>query len=354
VIRTTAILGGAALLLLGAWAAGRSSRGGEPRPPAHREHPACAHPPPEARPAPAPEEKARAADDLETLRSELRRAASDRVVQLNRLQDFLTVSLAEGKLSAAQILEMFRTETDAATLDVLQGAISANPEAADAPGVVDAFVRFAQADADPARRQAAIAFLGSAWDRDGRVREALLGLARDERDPSLRMSALGTLQAYSIKNQEHAGTVNAELLALVRREQDGDVRAQAIGAVEVRSAGPETVRTLAAHLSDPSPAARLASADKLGDAPPASRTDAVAALDRALEREAESGVKALLLFSLVRAGRASAADALRRAAARDPELRADAEDWLAVLGRGHSDWAELSREKASLEAARSR
>lgn len=340
-----AVLAAVALFLLG-FAAARA-RGPEEAParPARRsEAPRPREEAPSQPPAPVPAAPAPTA--------ELPAALPGRAPQLNDLQNYLASNLAEGKITADQVVAMFRTETDASTLDLLQGVLSANPEAADRPGVVDAFLALARDDASSARRQAAIAFLGSAWDKDGRVRDALFGLARSEGDVAIRMTALGTLPSYSVKNHEQAGAVNAALLEIARTDGNADLRAQAISSVALRGTKEETLRQVAFFLDDPSPSARLASADRLGDAPPEARLAAIEALDRSLARESEPGVKALMLASLVRAGRGGALGALERVIGRDAALRADAQDYLAILRRGVADWDDIAREKADLEGAR--
>lgn len=348
-----------AAILFGAFLAGRASgRSDEPAPvPPVRKAPAahaeCAHPPAEPPKTISPEERSTAAGELKKLQADLRQVASDRTAQLNSLQNFLGAGLAEGKITSDQILEMFRTETDPATLDLLQGVLAANPEAADRPGVLEAFLRFATGDPDFARRQCAIAFLGSAWDKDGRVRDALLEMAGGQGDLALRLTAIGTLPAYAVKNRAQVEAVNAGLLVLARKDGNADVRAQALGAVEIRSANEAAVRQIAESLLDPAPAPRLAAAERLGETPPELRRAVLPSIESALARETQEGVKHLLLASLVRAGRADAADALRRAAARDPDLRPHAEDYLAALQKGHSDWSEIERIKADLEVARS-
>ncbi len=338
-----AVLAAAALFLLG-FAAARA-RGPEeaPRPARRAEAPR----PQEAAPPPAPVPAASAPPSADPAA-----AVPSRAPQLNDLQNYLAANLAEGKITSDQVVAMFRTETDASTLDLLQGVLSANPEAADRPGVLDAFLALARDDANSARRQAAIAFLGSAWDKDGRVRDALFGLARSEGDVATRMTALGTLPSYAVKNHEQAAAVNAALLEIARTDGNPDLRAQAISSVGVRGATEETLLQVAHFLDDPSPSARLASADRLGDAPPESRRAVIEALDRSLAREAEPGVKALMLASLVRAGRAGALGALERVIGRDAALRADAQDYVAILRRGVADWDDIAREKADLEGAR--
>jgi hypothetical protein len=345
----------AAALALGGYLAGRAGGPETPAPPTSaKPHARCAHPPPELRAEPAAEEKARAADRLQELQAEFRRVAAERPAQLNALQNFLAANLAEGKIGAAQVLEMFRSETDAAALDVLQGVLAANPEAADRPGILDAFLAIAREDGDPDRRRAAVAYLGAAWDRDGRAGDALLALAGPGGHEALRRAALGTLPAYAAKHPERAEALNAGLLDLARREPDGELRAQALGAVGVHAAPERVFRELAPFLADAAPGARFAAAEKLGDAPPAFRPAALEALDRALAREPEPGTRQILLLSLVKAGRGEAAGLLRRAASNDPGLRADAEEYLSVLARGYVDWSDILREKSLLEAARPR
>ncbi len=355
VFRGTAAALGAAVLLGAAYLAGRAGAGEEPAPPRKHDHAAaCVHPPADPAPVVAPGEKEKAAVQLRDLQADLRKVASNRTAQLNDLQNFLSNNLAEGKISALQVLDMFRTETDAATLDLLQGVLAANPEAADQPGVLDAFLTFAASDPDPARRLTALAFLGSAWDKDGRVREALFAAARPGGDLETRLTALGTFQAYAAKNRGQAESVNSGLLDLAKADPNADIRAQALGAVEIRSAGEAIVLRVSEFLLDPGPAARLAAAERLGDAPPETQRAVVQAVDAALARETEEGVKHLLLVTLVKAGRAGAADLIRRAGDRDPSLRQDASEYLAALQKGYSDWADLERVKADLEGARAR
>jgi HEAT repeat protein len=74
-------------------------------------------------------------------------------------------------------------------------------------------------------------------------------------------------------------------------------------------------------LGDPQPAVRLAAAEKLGDAAPEGRLEAMGDLERALALEPEAGVRHLLLWSLVKAGRTEATEPLRRLADRDPSLK---------------------------------
>ena len=340
-----AVLAAAALFLLG-FAAARA-RGPEEPPPRPARRPETPRPREEA-PAqpPAPVPAAPASPGEQAV------APPGRAPQLNDLQNYLAANLAEGKITADQVVAMFRTETDASTLDLLQGVLTANPEAADRPGVLDAFLALARDDASAARRQAAIAFLGSAWDKDGRVRDALFGLARSGSDASIRMSALGTLPSYAVKNHEQAAAVNTALLEIARTDADADLRAQAISSVGLRGAKEETLRQVAFSRDAPAPAAGRASADRRGDAPPEARLAAIEALDRSLARETEPGVKALMLASLVRAGRGGALGALERVIGRDAALRADAQDYAAILRRGVADWSDIAREKADLEEAR--
>lgn len=299
----------------------------------------------------APPRPAAAAIPFSEVERELRRRAAD-TARLNELQDYLASGLAEGRISASQIVELFRAEADPAVLDLLQGVLALNPEAADEPGILDAFLRFASADASRDRRQAALAFLSSAWDKDGRVRHALFEVGRRDPDEGLRLAALSALQGYAAKNGEHAGAVNAGLLALAQGESQGEVRAQALSALTMSAAGEESLRQLASYAGDPTPAVRLAAAERLAEAPSPHQGVAARALEEALARETESGAKPFLLGALVRAG--APAEAIRRAGAKDPELWADAEEYVTILSRGTLDWEAIAAEKARLEAARAK
>jgi hypothetical protein len=346
-------------LILGAYGAGRAGREAPSAPHRHRAH-SCGEgkpaevevPPPVFKPEVREEDRAQAAVRLRDLQAELRKAVENRPAALNDLQNFLLSALAEGRLSASQVLEMFRTEQDGATLDVLQGTVAAVPEAADAPGVRDAFERIARSDGVPERRQAAIAFLGGASDGDGRIRRTLLSLAESDGDLSVRLTALGALGGYSQRNEGQAAAVNAGLLEIARPATAGDdVRTQALSSVEVRRADGETLRRLSELLSDPSSAVRLASAERLGDVPPSLRDATVSALEGALSREPNGAIKSHLLASLVKAGRGESLPALERAV-RDPQLREDALDYLQILRAGHVDWSEIAHEKSKRDAAR--
>jgi hypothetical protein len=255
-------------------------------------------------------------------------------------------------MSPAELVEMFRSETDAATLDVLQGALALQPEAAEAPGVKEAFLEMALAEGPPARRQAAVAFLGTVWDRDGRALEALLALARTEGPGDLRLSALGALASYAVKNADRSGPVQAALLDVAARPVPDEIRQQALLSVDVRSADEAVVRRLAGFLADASPEVRRSAAEKLGEAPPERRATALSALVAALDRETEPTLRRALLDNLVRCGRGEAADVLERLAARSPDLRTDAEEYLALVRAGYADWDEILDRKERLEAGR--
>ena len=358
-----------ALLTLGAYGLGRpqgaAGAGGDVRPPAppRSARPApddkgeavhlCSGPPPSApRPAPSAGELARAREDLGRLREAARRGGEDRVLALNALHEFLVAALGEGRMSPAELVEMFRSETDAATLDVLQGALALQPEAAEAPGVKEAFLEMARTEGPAARRQAAVAFLGTVWDRDGRVLEGLLALARTEGAGDLCLSALGALASYAVKNADRSGAVQAALLDVAARPAPEEVRQQALLSLDVRSADQAAVRRLAGFLADASPEVRRSAADKLGEAPPEHRATALAALGAALDRETEPALRRALLDNLVRCGRSEAAEALERLAARCPDLRADAEEYLALVRAGYADWDEILDRKERLEAGR--
>ncbi len=148
--------------------------------------------------------------------------------------------------------------------------------------------------------------------------------------------------------------MNSGLLELARGEPEEGVRAQALEAVGTHGASEPVFLELARFLEDPAPGPRLAAAAKLGDAPPPLRAAALVALETRLALERDPAARQLLLQSLVKAGRTEAADPLRRAAARDPSLRPDAEEYLALLERGFVDWSDLLREKSALESARPR
>lgn len=280
-------------------------------------------------------------------------SAPDRSPELNALQERLVAALAAGSLTGRELVEMFRRETDPAALDVIQGVLALHPEAADEPGVVEAFVAIARADSLKARRQAAVAFLGGAWDKDGSVREALFAAARADSDPELRLPAIAALRDYATKNTAEA-VVRAGLFELAARETDGEMRAQALSAVDMTSVDPRAVQELAGFLYDPSPSARLAAAERIGESPPGARVAAVDALEEALGRESEAGIKQLLLAGLARAGGRGALEPLRRAAARDAGIRPDAEEFIALLERGLEDWSRILEEKSRLESARER
>lgn len=290
--------------------------------------------------------------ELERLREAARGEEPDRPSALNALQEFVVSALGEGRLSPAELIEMFRSETDAAVLDVLQGSLALQPEAVEAPGVKEAFLEIARAEGLAARRQAAIAFLGTAWDRDGRVLDALVGLARAGETGEIRLCALGALASYAVKNAERSADVNAALLDVAARPAPDEIRQQAVASLDIRSAGEAAVRRLTGFLADASPEVRGAAADKLGQAPPECRAEALAALEAALNREGDPILRRSLLDNLVRCGRGDAAGALERLVARSPDLKADAEEYLAVVRAGHADWEEILDQKGRLEARR--
>lgn len=346
-------------LMVGAYLLGRAGREPAPlpaKPHAHRPV-GCRHPvpegeipplpPPPARPEVTEQDRVQAAGRLKELHAELRRAVENRPAALNDLQNFLLSALGEGRLTAGQVLDMFRAEGDVAVLDVLQGALAASPEAADQPGVREAFERIARADASVDRRQAAVAFLGGVGDREGGVRKTLLSLAEADGELSLRLTALGALAGYSQRNGEHAAAVNAGLFEIARPGPNGEeIRTQALAAVEARSADERTMRRLSEFLADPSGAVRLTSAERMAEAPPAFRASSVVAIEEALIREPVPDSKPVLLAHLVKAGRAESIAALERLAAAEPRVRADALDYIAILRAGYVDWSDIQFEKS--------
>ncbi|MBI3857220.1 MAG: hypothetical protein HY293_16160 [Planctomycetes bacterium] len=339
------------VLVAGAYLLGRS--GVEPpSPPLLRDRPAP-EPLPAAPPVIAEKVPPPSVPKLEDIRAELKRSLETRPAALNDLHNFLLSALGEGRLSAQQVLEMFRAESDVAVLDVLQGALCVSPDAADEPGIRIAFDQMAKADACLGRRQAAIAFLGAAWDRDGSVRKTLLSLADSDGDLSVRLTALGALAGYSQKNGTQAAAVNAGLMDLVRTGSGGDeLRTQALSGIEVHGADEGTLRRLAEFLSDASGSVRLATAERMAEAPPAFRASTLAALEGAIYRESLADAKPLLLAHLVKAGRAEAISSLERVAAAEPRVRADAQDYLAILRAGFVDWSDIAAEKSKRETSR--
>lgn len=350
-MRAAVVVPAGVVLILGAYALGRSGSGRDDafRPTAAAARPVADPAVPEfARPVAREGERAPATGG----RPEL---PDSRVPGLNDRQGSLASALAEGRITPADLLELFRKEQDGAMLDVLQGVLANCPEAADVPGLRAAFEKIARDDSLLERRQAAIAYLGSVWDRDGSVRETLLSLARSDGSLSIRLTALGTLSAYSAKNGDQAGAVNAGLLELARTPAHGDeVRTQAISVVEARMADEATVRRLSDFLGDSSGSVRLAAAERLAEGPPAFRVPTVAALEGAIARERDLSTKSVLLATLVKAGRTEAVAALERSARRDPDVRADAQDYLAILRAGFVDWTDIQFEKSKRETAAGR
>ncbi len=278
--------------------------------------------------------------------------APDRVKRLNELQETLAQQLADGTATAAQVIELMKSERDPSVLEVYVAALQQNPNQANAPETIRTFRDLAEASPVPELRRAALQFLGGAWDRDGQVRATVLRLAREETDGAVRHSALACLKEYSVKNQDAATAVNAELIALARGTHADEFRAQAVLSIAPREADEAAAREIAGFLQDRSLDVRMSAADAMGDLRADHRAFAVAQLDAAIAREPDAGVRAAMLLNLVKAGRADAVAALDRIAERDAVLKQDAADYAQILRRGESDLARVMDEKARLESSR--
>jgi hypothetical protein len=167
--------------------------------------------------------------------------------------------------------------------------------------------------------------------------------------------ALLALGAYGLGRHQGAAGVGGDLRPPAPRSArpaPDEIRQQALLSVDVRSADEAAVRRLAGFLADASPEVRRSAAEKLGEAPPERRATALSALVAALDRETEPTLRRALLDNLVRCGRGEAADVLERLAARSPDLRTDAEEYLALVRAGYADWDEILDRKERLEAGR--
>lgn len=291
---------------------------------------------------------------IERLRADLRQNTVGPVERLNELQALLTSALKNNTLTPMAVVSMFKDETDASVLDVLQGVLAAHPEYAMQPGVTDAFAAIAQTDPNTVRRQTAIAYLGNAWDKDGKVKDVLMGIIRDGQDVSTKMSALGTLKAYTAKNWMQADAVSEQLLKIAQNDRNADVRAEAVNALDIQMGGEKAAAPLLTFLGDEQPMVRLAAAEKLGSAAPTARPAVVNALEQAIGRETESHVKEIMLANLVKAGRGDAVAVLDRMAKSDTAIKADAQDYLTILRGGYVDWTDISRMKGEMEESRGR
>ena len=291
---------------------------------------------------------------IQNLRADLRQNSTGPVERLNELQALLKASLKNNTLTPTGVIMMFKEETDASILDVLQGVLAANPDYANAAGVTEAFVAIAQADPNPSRRQTAIAYLGTAWDKDGKVKDVLLGIVRDDQDMGARMSALGTIKAYTAKNWTKADAVSNQLLQIAQTAKDSDVRAEAVNSLDIHLGGEKAAAPLLSFLADTQSMVRLAAAEKLGDAAPTARPAVVNALEQAVARETESHVREIMLTNLVKAGRGDAEAALDRMIKSNTAIKADAQDYLTILRGGYVDWTDISRMKGEMEESRGR
>ena len=289
---------------------------------------------------------------IERLRTDLRRNPSGSVERLNELQALLNTALKNGSLSSMGIVGMYKEETDQSILDVLQGVLAANPDYANAAGVTETFTEMARTDQNASRRQTAIAYLGTAWDKDGKVKDTLIEIARNGKDIGLRMCALGTLKAYLVKNWTQTEAVTTQLLSVAQNDKNEDVRAQALYSMEIHTGGEKAAMSVLGFLQDSQPVVRLATAEKLGDAAPTARPAVVNALEQAIAQEKESHVKKIMLANLVKAGRSEAASALERVATTNTELKADAQDYLSILKGGYTDWTDITRLKGDMEESR--
>lgn len=310
------------------------------------------HAPP-ARPA-TPEEKEDAARSLRDIAETIRKMTDeDRIHKLNELQQFLGANLAEGKIAGLQILDMIRAENDPSVLDVLGAVLREYPPALDEPGMVDSILSLARADGSVERRRLGVFILGNAWDKTGSIRQALLEFAAQDPNTDVRMTALGALREFVIRNKDAAGAVSQEIIRIARGAGDEIVRAQAIMALNLDGAPEKLVNDVGQMLrTETSSEVRLSIVEALGNAGPEHRAAGLREIEQAYGREGEMGARAAMLLNIVKLGRHQAVDTLQRVREENPALRQEIQDYIAILQSGEVDMERILERKTRMEMER--
>jgi hypothetical protein len=256
------------------------------------------------------------------------------------------VTLPSGELHAA-----FERETDPAMAEQLAAALVSRTEREAEKGAIQAVVRRALEDRDPAIRAATV----RAMRRTGALEKTGDMYTRLMRDasPEVRMEAATNLVEDNehVYSGYHAQATDLAVLAATETS-DPKVTAKLLGSLDTRKLGPEGGQKLLGLLGHESPDVRRSAALALGGVPAAQMGPAREALGSMYRGERDAGVRKALVQGIARLGYADAVPELRRLRGVDPGMAPEIDAWIRVLESGVQEWDLLLREKQRLQQVR--
>jgi hypothetical protein len=251
-------------------------------------------------------------------------------------------------LSIDTLLDAVAHERDPALLEALGAALASRASYEENPTLLERLFDRAVSDADPALRAAAVralratgsvetmAALGDAVSYDALVRDPA---------PEVRAAVADNLVAENRDVYGGRDTQVADAAAKVAAAAaDPVIAGRVLTEISMERASAESIASITKALASDAPALRQGAALALGSAPPGAGETRKALVDRYV-RESDISVRIAILQALARLGQASAIPTLRSLRGVAPEVDAEIDTWLEVLGLGLQEWHLILREK---------
>jgi HEAT repeat protein len=246
------------------------------------------------------------------------------------------------------LLDAVATERDPALLEALGAALASRASYEENPALLERLFDRAAADADPALRAAAVRALRATGSVETMTAlgDAVTyeSLVRDP-SPDVRAAVADNLVAENrdVYGGRDARVADAAVKAAAA-SPDPALAGRVLAEISMEQAGADALATLTRSLSADAPALRQGAALALGSAPPGDGATRTALVER-YQRDTDRGVRTAILQALARLGQSSAVPTLRSLRGIAPELDAEIDTWIDVLGLGLQEWHLILREK---------
>jgi HEAT repeat protein len=265
-------------------------------------------------------------------------------------QRYMKALLKEAALTmpVEELLAAVAAERDPAMLEVLGAALATRASYDEDPGLVAPLLERAALDGDPQLRAAAVRALratGSVETMAALGGEVSYELLVQDPEPAVRAAVADNLVA---ENNDVYGGRDARVADAAARvaaaSPDPNVAATILGGISMEQASADSIASIKQLLAGADPQLRAGAALALGSAPPSAATKKQ--LVERYRRETDRNVRVAILQALARLGQSSAVPTLRalRGVA-EPELDAEIDLWIEVLGLGLQEWHLILREK---------
>lgn len=255
------------------------------------------------------------------------------------------VTLPDGELRAA-----FERERDPLMAEHLAAAMVARTERGADPSALQAVVKRALEEPDPAVRAATVRAMRrtSALENTGDMYERLV------RDPSpeVRQEAAANIiedirEVYS----GYHGPASDNAVAAAAASSDPKVTAKILGNLDTQKISADSASKIQSLLRSDDAGVRQAAVSALGGVPAEEMGGARESLLGMYRNERDPTVRKALLQSIAQLGFSSAVPELRQLRDVDPRLAPEVDAWIQVLGMGLQEWSLILREKQRLQQA---